>query len=960
MLSTLNFWWVTEVLDRKQPEHDPVIIPPSVAPLISAFSEGETVAVAWLRVEGRQPLEVLVGGDKSIGSRAQASGAGDRGRLIYPLGGYGQRRERAAVEATLARFSHWTRCGIVHSIRLDARRDDGQHKAKTETNFEDYVAHLHATPFAWLVVGVPVAQAVIGAEVQTLEREIRVLAEDRDSSPRNRVILEGYERRLRELIQARWQGLWTMHVLVGSVGEEETRRVAALLSAGMDIRDSDYALVPGRSCAPFDRCRLDTTQGDHQHGASPFHVTSEILARVAQLPRRELSGIRLVTPHTFDVTPEQSGQLVLGEVLDANLTEVGAFRVPHATLNRHTFVCGAPGAGKSQTVRSILEHLATGSEPIPWLVIEPAKAEYARMSGRLGPRYPVLVIRPGDLNAPPGSINPLEPEPGFPLQSHLDLVRELFLAAFESDEPFPQVLARALTECYTAAGWDLVSSRQRPAHKPKFFADDPDRPVRARYPTLGELQVAARRVVNNIGYGEEVKANVRGFVDVRIGSLRGGRPGRFFEGGHPLDIGALLAGNVVLELETITNDQDKAFLIGAVLIRIIEHLRVNYGNTGPHKLRHLTVIEEAHRLLKNVHEGPAAAAVELFAALLAEIRAYGEGVLVVEQIPAKILPDVLKNTALKVMHRLPAADDRKAVGATMNLKDDQSEAVVALLPGIAAVTVDGSDRPLLVRMQPGEARESADGCRTYPPLSGRRSILCGRDCRVRACMLGQMNDAEHQSREPALVVWVEAVAASLAIGLEPPAPRAVVRSLLPSPRRDGDCLLAYAADRAVSARRVWLQLTVDPDDFAQQLFAILADLVADRSPRYDRKWFRGGMYRWSDILGTLRAAVASAGGLEAAGELAPHQLTAAWARRGLSLDAQSLAGQMQELLDDPSYAKGGEQVAVGDTDATGLRSAVVTMTGGITRDHAARALRRTCTGNDLEPLVSQIADMLES
>ncbi|WP_462186470.1 ATP-binding protein, partial [Frankia sp. CcWB2] len=392
------------------------------------------------------------------------------------------------------------------------------------------------------------------------------------------------------------------------------------------------------------------------------------------------------------------GAVRLGDVLDAGWMPAGAFSVPRATLNRHAFVCGATGSGKSQTVRSLLESLTRAPAPVPWLVLEPAKAEYARMAGRLAGLAQVLVIRPGRLDAPPASLNPLEPEPGFPLQSHIDLVRALFLAAFEAHEPFPQVLARALTVSYQDLGWNLVLDRPEPAHRPRFRVagpkEDPKVDVRRRYPTLGDLQRTATRVVENIGYGAEVTADVRGFVDVRIGSLREGSPGRFFEGGHPIDIGALLARNVVFELEDITSDQDKAFLLGAVLIRVVEHLRVRYGNAGAGGLRHVLVLEEAHRLLKNVTDGPAAAAVDLFASLLAEIRAYGEGLIVVEQIPAKILPDVIKNTALKVMHRLPAADDREAVGATMNLRDDQSELVVALPAGVAAVSADGMDRPV--------------------------------------------------------------------------------------------------------------------------------------------------------------------------------------------------------------------------------------------------------------------------
>ncbi len=83
------------------------------------------------------------------------------------------------------------------------------------------------------------------------------------------------------------------------------------------------------------------------------------------------------------------------------------------------------------------------------------------MAARL-PGTAVIRVRPGDLDQPAAGISPLEPAPGpggirFPLQTHADLLRALFLAAFDADEPFPQVLAAALTRCCEQAGWDLVT-----------------------------------------------------------------------------------------------------------------------------------------------------------------------------------------------------------------------------------------------------------------------------------------------------------------------------------------------------------------------------------------------------------------------------------------------------------------------------------------------------------------------
>lgn len=401
----------------------------------------------------------------------------------------------------------------------------------------------------------------------------------------------------------------------------------------------------------------------------------------------------------FDVTPEADGPIEVGSVLDDADRPAGAFTVTADTLNRHAFVAGATGAGKSQTVRHLLEQLHHNG--VPWLVIEPAKAEYARMAGRVGD---VTVIRPGAPDAVPVGLNPLEPAPGFPIQTHIDLVRALFLAAFEAEEPFPQVLSHALTRCYTDPGWDPVVGEPRsPGVVPKF-------------PGLGDLQRTALEVVAGIGYGKEITDNVRGFIDVRLGSLRLGTPGRFFEGGHPLDVADLLRRNVVLEIEDVGNDQDKAFFIGAVLIRLHEHLRVRHRSAGVEGLRHVTVIEEAHRLLKNVLPGsPAAHAVELFTVLLAEIRAYGEGIVIAEQIPSKIVADVVKNTALKIIHRLPAADDRELLGATVNLDESQSRHVVSLPPGRAVAFADGMDRPVRVAVPLGQDRE---GLLPGPPPAG--------------------------------------------------------------------------------------------------------------------------------------------------------------------------------------------------------------------------------------------------
>nr|WTB12086.1 ATP-binding protein [Streptomyces antimycoticus] len=860
------------------------------------------------------------------------------------------------ITGRLRGFPYWLRCtGFSDALWLGK---DERSQSNRRGSFDDAVAYL-PEPFAWLVVARPLPAQRLEDERSALATRIPGLRQ-RQNSASDQLALERDEARYRELTRALGTGLWDVHVLVGGQHPEDAHAAAALLCGASDLDDLPYLLVPTDTPAPLDEMLSSPSSGRPGAGSSPFSATAELVAALARPPARELPGIRALTLNRFDLTPEFPSHdgFLLGEVLDESLTPVGRLKVSRATLVRHAFVCGATGSGKSQTVRSLLSSLSTHEHPVPWFVVEPAKAEYARMAGRLSAAegrkegQHVTVIRPGEVDVAPASLNPLEPEPGFPLQSHVDLVRALFLAAFEGHEPFPQVLARALTQCYAAAGWDLITGEPRPAHKPKFLLHEPDERRTVTFPTLGDLQATAQRVVETIGYGKEVTADVRGFVDVRIGSLREGTPGRFFEGGHPLDIAGLLRRNVVLELETITNDQDKAFLIGAVLIRLVEHLRV-HRVTGSIPLRHVLVVEEAHRLLKNVENGPAAAAVDLFASLLAEIRAYGEGVVIVEQIPSKILPDVIKNSALKVMHRLPAEDDRRVVGATMNLQPEQSEAVVALPPGRAAVAADGMDRPVLSAVRHGERDESAKEASSEPPLLSSRSPLCTGECSRSPCSLRTMNDAQHRATEPLTVLWAEATAAAQAMGMAAPRPAAALREGLTAlPARDLCCTLIYATERAVAARATLMRDEVEPGDFAARLCAVLtAQVGGEADLAGDARRYAYANYRFRDVLEVLHHA-------RQADPEGPHSYPEHvddWAERGLLLTGATAAEHRRQIRELPGYAPEKAHARVGDVTRSGLRDAVTATTGGITDQHVRRAFRLACTGPQLPRVLDQIA-----
>lgn len=823
--------------------------------LTAAYAAASPVILVWARAEHGQPVQVLVGGGLA------SSTAEGPTWTAYPAGA-----QSVPAEFTPGVWPCWIVCGGRHdplTVVEDNTADD-----ETAGVLEDLLPYLGQAPFAWLTVCEPVSTQRVDHELDDLHDRTTILLDRQNVSARHAIEAECARERYRELARGTG-GVWRVRILAAGTDKDTAAAAATLLCATADLHPVPYLLRPGKTASFAEAIATES-----------ITATGELVAAIARPPAREICGVRLVEPARFDLTPETSHGIPLGDILDEGGQPVTTLRIPTATLNRHTFVAGATGAGKSQTVRHLLEQLHHAH--IPWLVIEPAKAEYARMTGRIGADR-IAVIRPGDPDAIPLGLNPLEPEPGFPLQTHIDLVRALFLAAFEADEPFPQVLAQALNRCYTDLGWNLVLS------------DSDLGNVTPHYPTLTDLRHTALQVVESIGYSTDITNDMRGVVDVRISSLRQGTSGRFFEGGHPLDIGDLLRRNVVLEIEDIGNDQDKAFFIGTVLIRLYENLRVHHSATrAPSDLRHITVVEEAHRLLKRVTPGtPAAHAVELFTALLAEIRAYGEGLVIAEQIPAKIASDVIKNTALKIIHRLPAADDRDTVGATMNLDPAQSRHVVALPPGRAAVHVDGADRPLLLQVPCGEHLEH-----TTPPPTGllrpARARLASCD---NVCISGQQCTLRHithatrlASNNPQLVLWIELITLTCISGQPIPTPRGdwctELRQQYES--RLISCAIAQLAHRAVDVRYNDLVRHYSPEDLAAHVASVARAFLDGNGVPHDEFPYRwqAGPFRWRDVFTALYRCSPT--------EL-PHPDTEAWQDRGLRLTGHTIIDQRAEL-----------------------------------------------------------------
>ena len=387
-------WMTAEVLPSITAAH---------CALVDAPAPG-LFAVGWVRLAGSQDVEVVLGLSTGLTAWGANRPAGGVRPLPYPPGAMGEPWSRPS--RWFEHLGRWLRCEATPRLRDPGEPPAGP--AARSRAFDDYAAQFESA-FAWLVVAESMTVEAVDAEAAQIATEVTALRR-RESSEEHRIELERSQSRYRELARARQSGLWNVHVLAGGEDSTAARRTAALLCGGTALANIGWTLTPTGLTGSVDEVWASTSTLGEPSGASPFMASSELVAGLARPPVRELPGIRLVAPYRFDVTPEvvkDAAGPELGAVLDNSQRPVGTLRVPHETLNRHSFVCGATGSGKSQTTRALLEALTRSSPSLPWLVVEPAKSEYARMAGRLVGHTEVLVIRPGDLDSWPASLNPL-------------------------------------------------------------------------------------------------------------------------------------------------------------------------------------------------------------------------------------------------------------------------------------------------------------------------------------------------------------------------------------------------------------------------------------------------------------------------------------------------------------------------------------------------------------------------
>lgn len=430
-------------------------------------------------------------------------------------------------------------------------------------------------------------------------------------------------------------------------------------------------------------------------------LNSNQLAVLCQLPTKEFPGYYIDEYVEFDVSnrvkntikqPIPIGDICAAGRVSSNQVD-NLYCLEKNDFTRHALIIGITGGGKTNTSKSILNTLWNAEkrqDKVPFLVIESAKREYWELRNLKG--FEDLLVFTLGAEASKTSvkyrINPFETNSGISLQTHIDYLLSTFKAAFDLYPPMPYILEKAVYEVYSDRGWDIVENRNRYGL--------------TEYPTLSDLYNKIDVIVDEMGYHKEVQSNVKAALQARIYYLMIGGKGAMLNTPKSVPIDELLSRPVVMELEDLGDDETKSFVIGILLVQLYEY-RKSLMTKGAKTLSHILMIEEAHRLLKNVPEGgdggnTRAKSVEFFCNLLAEIRTFGQGILIADQIPTKIAPDTIKNTNLKIVHRTVALEDREAMGRAMNMTPEQIEYLSSLRRGYAAVYAEGDNKPKCVKL----------------------------------------------------------------------------------------------------------------------------------------------------------------------------------------------------------------------------------------------------------------------
>lgn len=496
--------------------------------------------------------------------------------------------------------------------------------------------------------------AVYDPKMETLEAEIRY--------------------RLRIMEQVVKSG-WEIRLTVGapSVKDPDAKVIRAALAASF--------LTLGYGCS-WKLCKKG------EKALSSGMVPSYMLPAVISFPTKPFVGLTIKHRSQLELNPPAASQTRQDDIQIGNILWNGAdtmqmLRIPRKEMNRHAIVFGMTGGGKSNTVCSMLSSL----DDLHYLVIEPVKGEYHVLPNIR--RFTMIAGTSGGLK-----MNPFWFPNGASLQYHIDSLKLIISSAFDLYAAMPNILEQCLYRVYSNCGWDIISGHN---------VYEKELPEGDLYPTFTSLCDEIERYLNESAFEGETAGNYRGALLSRLQSFTSGAKGMLLNTCSHINFCEWEDQNIVVELDALADDADKAIVMGALLAQYFQFIKYHSPVDRTGDLRHLFVLEEAHHLFKEVQSqasngsNASGQLVSMLNNLLAEIRAYGEGFIIVDQSPSSVSSSVLKNTAVKIVHRVDYGEDIKLLQSAL-LLDEDDHVTASLAQGEALVRFGTMQSPAHVKI----------------------------------------------------------------------------------------------------------------------------------------------------------------------------------------------------------------------------------------------------------------------
>lgn len=475
-----------------------------------------------------------------------------------------------------------------------------------------------------------------------------------------------------------------VNVWKGSVEEE---RDAAKEIAGYirELRHPVFAL------------NAKLTEEDRAYNVYPSVVTATTslsgkeLAYSLNFPQKSIAGLPVLecaefgrNVVTYDNVFDTDEGMRLGNIFHMNHEENIEVSLAKKSLASHTFITGSTGSGKSNTVYQMIERAR--KKNVKFLVVEPAKGEYKNVFGSY---KDVFVYGTNPKITPLLRINPFSFPKEIHVLEHLDRLIEIFNVCWPMYAAMPAVLKSAVEKSYAECGWDLLRSQNK-------YGEE-------LYPTFADVAIKIKEIIDSSEYDNENKGAYKGSLLTRLQSLTNGINGMIFTADE-IPEEDLFDKNVIVDLSRVGSSETKALIMGMLVLKLQEYRMANINEMNL-ELRHITVLEEAHNILRKASAGQSVEngnllgkSVEMLANAIAEMRTYGEGFIIADQAPGLMDMSVIRNTNTKIIMRLPDQSDRELVGKAANLNDDQITELAKLPCGVAAVYQNEWVQPVLCKV----------------------------------------------------------------------------------------------------------------------------------------------------------------------------------------------------------------------------------------------------------------------